>query len=180
MSALLEREPAVQGAASASVSATVPVQVSLRPFSVADLDRVFAHLSDPVAVHMAGLTLPEPGDRPGFDAAWQRVFAMPDIWLRGVLANDSFAGHVACYRFQGALEVGYWIERAWWGQGVASSALRQLLAAVPHRPLHAHLLSDNVASLRVLRKCGFQCSGQLRVFAWGRREEVSVDVLTLD
>ncbi|MFE8646282.1 GNAT family N-acetyltransferase [Sphingomonas sp. NCPPB 2930] len=174
------RERGASMSASVALPALAPVQVSLRPVYDTDLDAVFAHVSDPVAVHMAGLTLQEPGDRPGFDAAWQRVLAMPDLWMRGVLANGNFAGHVACYRFQGLLEVGYWIDRSWWGRGVASGALRQLLAAVPHRPLHAHLLSDNVASLRVLRKCGFRCRRQMRAFAWGRHEEVSVDVLTLD
>ncbi|WAC71582.1 GNAT family N-acetyltransferase [Roseateles sp. SL47] len=158
---------------------TLP-EVVLRPFSVADLDEVFSHLSDPASVHIAGLTLREPGNRAEFDAAWRKVLADSELQIRAVLADGQFAGHVACYRFQGDWEVGYWIARRWWGKGVASEALRQLLAVAPQRPLNAHVLVDNIRSLRVLRKHGFQTTGQTPAFAWGRRKEVMVEILRLD
>ena len=51
--------------------------------------------------------------------------------------------------------VGYWIDRAYWGMGIASRALHLLLREVAKRPLVAAAATSNGASLRVLQKCGF-------------------------
>jgi len=51
--------------------------------------------------------------------------------------------------------VGYWIDRAFWGKGIASRALHLLLQEVISRPLIATAAASNTASLRVLQKCGF-------------------------
>jgi RimJ/RimL family protein N-acetyltransferase len=51
--------------------------------------------------------------------------------------------------------VGYWIGREFWGRGLATQALAELAGLVDARPLHAHVVKHNVASIRVLEKCGF-------------------------
>jgi RimJ/RimL family protein N-acetyltransferase len=51
--------------------------------------------------------------------------------------------------------VGYWIDRAYWGMGIASRALHLLLGEVATRPLVATAATSNGASVRVLQKCGF-------------------------
>jgi RimJ/RimL family protein N-acetyltransferase len=51
--------------------------------------------------------------------------------------------------------VGYWIGREFWGRGLATRALAELLGMVNARPLHAYVAKSNVASIRVLEKCGF-------------------------
>jgi RimJ/RimL family protein N-acetyltransferase len=51
--------------------------------------------------------------------------------------------------------VGYWIDRAYWGRGIASRALHLLLQEVAKRPLVATAATSNRASLRVLQKSGF-------------------------
>jgi RimJ/RimL family protein N-acetyltransferase len=48
------------------------------------------------------------------------------------------------------------------------------------RPLYARAASDNAASIRVLRKCGFLIVGEGRGFAHGRNEETEEVVLRLD
>jgi len=55
--------------------------------------------------------------------------------------------------------VGYWIARAHWGRGLATRALTLLLGEVAIRPLHARVARTNVASIRVLERCGFTISG---------------------
>src|SRR5690606_23382047 len=53
--------------------------------------------------------------------------------------------------------VGYWIGRAYWGRGVATAALTELVATHERtRPLHAYVARDNAGSVRVLEKCGFR------------------------
>jgi RimJ/RimL family protein N-acetyltransferase len=55
-------------------------------------------------------------------------------------------------------EVGYWIDRAFWGRGVATEALSAFLCLEHIRPLYAGVAKHNVASIRVLQKCGFTLS----------------------
>jgi RimJ/RimL family protein N-acetyltransferase len=48
------------------------------------------------------------------------------------------------------------------------------------RPIYARVACDNVASLRVLQKCGFQIIDQDRGFAEARGCEIDEHVLRLD
>ena len=72
-----------------------------------------------------------------------------------VLVNGRVAGNILCFERDGMREVGYWIGREFWGKGVATRALAALLSEVRVRPLFAGVARHNVASLRVLEKCGF-------------------------
>ena len=56
--------------------------------------------------------------------------------------------------------IGYWLGRPFWGRGVASRALVDFVSQIPRRPLHAYVAKSNVASIRVLEKCGFAVSGE--------------------
>jgi RimJ/RimL family protein N-acetyltransferase len=73
----------------------------------------------------------------------------------------------------------YWIDRAYWGQGIASEALAQFLDVVPVRPLRARAASDNARSLRVLQKAGFRVLGTAVSFAPGRGTEIEETILQL-
>ncbi len=58
--------------------------------------------------------------------------------------------------------MGYWIGREFWGQGIASRALDLFLQEETRRPLYAHVAVHNLASRRVLEKCGFSMVGEDR------------------
>jgi RimJ/RimL family protein N-acetyltransferase len=77
----------------------------------------------------------------------------------------------------GAIELGYWIARDWWGQGFATEGARamiRLAGLFGHKRIHAYHAHDNPASGRVLRKAGFTPTGTTRkFFSLGRGEEVS-------
>ena len=55
----------------------------------------------------------------------------------------------------GEREVGYWVGKEYWGKGIATQALAEFLNQVKTHPLVAHVAKHNVASRRVLEKCGF-------------------------
>jgi RimJ/RimL family protein N-acetyltransferase len=119
-----------------------------------DLPVFYRQQVDPESVRMAAVAS---RDEPAFMAHWRTtVLARPDALVRTVVAPDgAAAGHVVCFEADGVPLVGYWIGREYWGQGLATRALRALLEEVPRRPLYAHAACHNVASLRVLEKCGF-------------------------
>jgi RimJ/RimL family protein N-acetyltransferase len=65
-------------------------------------------------------------------------------------------------RSSGAVELGYWIARPFWGRGLATEACTALIAvarALALRQLEASHFIDNPASARVLEKLGFSATG---------------------
>jgi RimJ/RimL family protein N-acetyltransferase len=54
------------------------------------------------------------------------------------------------------------------------------LTVDPSRPLHARIAYDNVASRRVLEKCGFRLVATERGFAEARSGEIEEYVLRLE
>jgi RimJ/RimL family protein N-acetyltransferase len=54
------------------------------------------------------------------------------------------------------------------------------LVVDPSRPLHARVASDNVASRRVLEKCGFRLIATERGFAEARSGEIEEFVMRLE
>jgi RimJ/RimL family protein N-acetyltransferase len=154
--------------------------VALRPVEDADLGRFFAHMQDPEALRMAAFTPKDPADRAAFDAHWRRILGDAAILNRTILADGAVAGHVASFLMEGGREVTYWIDRALWGRGVATAALRAFLEVDPIRPLHARAAKDNLGSLRVLEKCGFRAVGEDRGFANARNAEIEECLLLLE
>ena len=65
-------------------------------------------------------------------------------------------------RASGAVEMGYWIARAFWGRGFATEACEALIGiarALGLSQLEASHFIDNPASARVLDKLGFEPTG---------------------
>lgn len=154
------------------------MRITLREVVASDLDHFFVQMQDPEAVRMAAFTSKDPTDRTAFDAHWARVLAS-DAINRTVLADGEPVGHAAVYGQPQEREVTYWIGRDHWGRGIATAALRELLALVPERPVVARAAADNTGSVRVLEKCGFTVTGHDRGFANARGEEIDEVVLTL-
>ncbi|MDG4798412.1 GNAT family protein [Micromonospora sp. WMMD1082] len=151
----------------------------LRPVGEDDLLEFFAHQLDPEANRIAAFGAPDPTDRRAFAAHWVRILTDPQIVARTVTVDGTVVGHVLAFPVGDRTEVSYWIDRARWGRGYATRALAALLREVPRRPLYARAATDNVASLAVLRRCGFVVRGTDRGYAPGRGHVVDEYVLEL-
>lgn len=129
---------------------------------------------------MAAFTPPDPSDRDAFAAHMARVRSSPENVLKAVVYDDVLVGSVASFIMEGETEVTYWIDRAYWGRGIATAALEQLLSLVPVRPVFARAASDNLGSLRVLARCGFAAIGTNQDYAAGRDGVIEETILRLD
>ena len=154
--------------------------VLLRDVTEADLPIFFEQQRDPAANQMAAFTAKDPADREAFMAKWARILG-DDTVKKAVLVNGQVAGSVSAFvaPWSGQLEVTYWLGREYWGRGIATKALTEFLGHLKTRPVYARAAKDNLASIRVLAKCGFTISGHDKGFANARGEELEEVVLRL-
>jgi RimJ/RimL family protein N-acetyltransferase len=124
----------------------------LREVVEADLPVFYEYECDPAASAMAAFPARE---RDAFLSHWARTLANDSALTWTIVCDGEVAGNIGCWEADGRRLVGYWIGRRFWGRGLASEALTELLGIVDARPLHAEVVTTNVASIRVLEKCGF-------------------------
>jgi RimJ/RimL family protein N-acetyltransferase len=131
-------------------------RVQLRDVVADDLPLFFEHQRDPIAVAMVAFNS---RDRTAFDQHWAKLLADETLLKKAVVADGQVVGNIGSWLSEGKREVGYWIDRAFWGRGVATEALSAFLRLEQTRPLYAGVAKHNAASIRVLQKCGFTLLG---------------------
>lgn len=102
-------------------------------------------------------------DRAAFDQHWAKILADQTGLIRTITATfaespstEHVVGNIVSWNSEGHREIGYWIDRAYWGRGIATAALSAFLDLEKTRPLYAGVARHNTASIRVLQKCGFK------------------------
>lgn len=100
-----------------------------------------------------------------------------DVWIMDGSRDggDEVLGVISLRSMdRGQSEIGYWIAPAFWNTGLASEAVRAIIAANPHRDrtLFASVFQDNAASARVLTNAGFEYIGDAESFSVARNASV--------
>ena len=132
------------------------MNVALRALSPADLPTLFQWENDPAANRMAGIF---PRNYEAHVAHWEEVFADSSVVNRAITVGGALAGKVSAFVIGTERHIGYWVDRAFWGQGVATSGVGLFLSEFPERPLLAQVSADNRASIAILKRHGFQKTG---------------------
>jgi len=133
--------------------------VLLRDVRESDLATFYNQQLDPEATRMAAFPS---RDRDAFMAHWTKSMNNRSATIQTITFGDNVAGNIVCWNESGEWKLGYWLGREYWGKGIASAALSLFLDYVTARPLVAHVAKHNIASIRVLQKCGFSISGEDR------------------
>jgi RimJ/RimL family protein N-acetyltransferase len=134
--------------------------ILLRDVIESDLPIFFEQQLDPVANQMAAFPA---RDREAFMAHWSKILADETNILKTILFDGQVAGNIVSWEQpdEGSeREVGYWLGREYWGKGIATRALSLFLEQITARPLYAYVAKHNLASIRVLEKCGFTITGE--------------------
>ena len=154
----------------ASISPTG--DILLRDVLESDLPIFFEQQLDPEANYMAAFTSKNPADRDAFMAHWTHILSDETNTIKTILFHGQVAGHVSSYQEEvGKPEVTYWLGKSYWGKGIATRALAAFLEPMKGHTIYARVAKDNIASLRVLQKCGFSIYGEGSGFANARGAE---------
>jgi len=95
------------------------------------------------------------------------------VWAVVLISVDTVIGLVGFHgwdRYHRRAEAGYGIARDYWGQGIASEALRAILRFgfedMNLNRVFARTIADNLESVRLLERLGFQREGTQRAHSW--------------
>jgi ribosomal-protein-alanine N-acetyltransferase len=153
-------------------SETGPGTVTLRPSTTADAPIIFRIESDSEGRHMAAFGGEDSDLLAVFQSRWERMLSDKAVLARIVLWNDRVVGSVLQFQLFEKPSIAYWIERGFWGKGIATRGLGIFLREYHVRPLYARVARDNLASQKVLENCGFKCIGEDKGFARFRGTEI--------
>lgn len=147
------------------------MNITLRPTTLADLEILFRFQLDPEANQMAAFTSKDMDKQEAYISKYARFLDNPTINNQTILLDGQVVGSMAKFIMEGDAEITYWIDRSYWGRGVATKALAQFLTIEITRPLYARAAFDNTGSQRVLEKCGFTKIVEDKGFALARQVE---------
>jgi len=156
-------------------------EILLRDVNEADLPIFFEHQRDAAANHMAAFTVRDPTDKDAFAAHWKRILSDDTVLVKTIVFEGKVVGSVAKFvdKEFGKPEITYWIGKEYWRMGLATKALSNFLGDIHVRPIYGRTAKDNVASIRVMEKCGFKISGYSSGFANARGKEIEEVILEL-
>jgi [ribosomal protein S5]-alanine N-acetyltransferase len=144
--------------------------ISLREYTESDLGRLVSLANNQNVSRYLVYTFPHPYTLK--DAEWwiaagskqngaiTRVIEYQGLFVGsvGITPQSGWRDHIA--------EIGYWVAEDYWGKGIATAALRQMteygFTDANFLKLCAPVLAPNVASMRVLEKCGYQREALLK------------------
>lgn len=164
-------------------------RLRLRKFTAADLEGVFSWASDPeVSRYVYWPVHKNKSDTQWFIDFCQREYAEKGIgpWAVELLSSGQVIGECAYGVMDLAnrrIELAYFFARPHWGQGIAAEALNPLLKfgfeELRMNRLEARCMPANLASERVMQKCGMTLEGVLREFVYSQGQYHSAKVYSL-
>ncbi|HEY1038125.1 MAG TPA: GNAT family N-acetyltransferase [Bacteroidia bacterium] len=147
-------------------------ELILQRSTIEDLKIFFEFQLDTEANYLAAFTSKDPSDREAYLNKYSKFLADPTINMRTILVDNIIVGSIAKFEIEGNAEITYWIDKKFWGKGIATTALKNFLAIETTRPISGRVAFDNFGSQKVLEKCGFVRIGKDTGFANARQAEI--------
>jgi len=148
------------------------IDITLRQTEIADLEYFFQFQLNKEARYLAAFTPKNPTDKTAYLEKYTKLLNHPTVIMRTIFVGEIIVGSVSKFEMEGKTEITYWIDRSFWGLGIATKALKDLLAIETTRPIFGRVAFDNLGSQKVLEKCGFVKIGTDNGFANARQMEI--------
>ncbi len=137
-----------------------------------DLNSFFIFQLDDEANYLAAFTSKNPNDKNAYIEKYSKFLQDPGINMQTIKADNEIVGSISKFMIENEAEITYWIDKNYWGRGIASTALNNFLKTEITRPIYGRVAFDNYASQKVLEKCGFIKIGKDKGFANARQTEI--------
>ena len=134
-----------------------------------DLNTLFQFQLDEEGIYLAAFTPKDPSDKDAYIEKYSKFLNDPTINMQTIKVDNNIVGSLSKFIMEGDAEITYWIDRKFWGQGIASTALNEFLKIEEIRPIYGRVAFDNYGSQKVLEKCGFVKIGMDTGFANARQ-----------
>ena len=148
------------------------LDIKLRRTEVADLNNFFQFQLDKEACFLAAFMPKDHTNKTAYVAKHTPLLSDPTVNNQTILVDNVIAGSVAKFVMEGDAEITYWLDKKFWGQGIATKALNEFLAIETVRPIIGRVAFDNFGSQKVLERCGFVKTGKDKGFANARQKEI--------
>ena len=148
------------------------LEIKLRPTEILDLDFLFQFQLDKKGGYLAAFMPKDATDKTAYIHKHTKLLDDPTVNNQAILFDNIIVGSIAKFVMEGDTEITYWIDRKFWGQGIATKALIEFLVIETNRPIFGRVAFDNFGSQKVLEKCGFVKVGTDKGFANARQAEI--------
>lgn len=146
--------------------------IQLTKTTTADLPALYQFQLDKEANHLAAFTATNQNSEAEYLKKFTPFLSNPTINMFTIRTNNTVIGSISKFMMDDEAEITYWIDRKFWGKGVATTALNDFLKMEQTRPIRARVAFDNYGSQKVLEKCGFVKIGTDKGFANARQAEI--------
>lgn len=155
-------------------------EIKLRPTVVDDLEILFQFQLDDEARHLAAFTSQDSKNKEAYLAKYTKLLDNPTVNNQTIMIGSVIAGSIAKFVMENDAEITYWLDKNFWGKGVATTALKDFLTIETTRPIFGRVAFDNLGSQKVLESCGFIKIGIDKGFANSRQAEIEEFIYRLD
>jgi len=146
--------------------------ITLTETVIDDLNTLFQFQLDKTAKYLAAFTSKDSNDKTAYIEKHTKFLADPTKNMRTIKVNDIIVGSLAKFIMENEPEITFWIDKKFWGRGIATTALMEFLKIEKTRPIFGRVAFDNYGSQKVLEKCGFTKIGKDKGFANARQAEI--------
>lgn len=166
-------------------------RLRVRPWRESDADALYKYARDPEVGERAGWP-PHQSVRESLTVI-REIFSNGRTWALELKETGEPVGCIGYYKWKESniaigehdAELGYWIGKPYWNQGLGTEALRGMVDYCFHKKgfltLWGDFLVDNPASGRVMEKCGFRDTGMTNYLSHlYRGDETPVKIMRLD
>lgn len=143
--------------------------VALELFCLNDLDSLVKYANNPKIAANLTDQFPYPYTKKDGERFLENVMKQNPTQVFKIAFNNNFCGAIGLHPQRDIMrknaELGYWIAEPFWGKGIATSAIKEIIPygfqTFEITRIFARPYGTNKASQRVLQKAGFQLEAHL-------------------
>ena len=153
----------------------------LRPFLPSDVDSLVRYANNAQVAQNLSDQFPHPYEASHAVAFIEKSRAAEPITVMAIAIDQEVVGGIGLHPqtdiYRKNAELGYWIGQPFWGQGIMSAAIPEMLAFgfanLDVVRIYARPFGSNLASQRVLEKAGFRLEARIEkvLYKNGRFED---------